>query len=173
MHSSVWISVFGGLKRKQESRSQASPGGPWSSPTSPPRLSWETRLSPRPGSGGHADAKDKLHEVCRRTYESQGTLGETGLPSLRATCLSGLPLSDPGYTAGEEHVRLPWWLSCKESACNAEDTGDVCSIPGSGRSPGVGHGNPLQYSCLKNSMNRGAWWAIVHGVSELDTTEAT
>ena len=46
-------------------------------------------------------------------------------------------------------------------ACNAGDTG---LIPGSGRSPGEGNGNPLQYSCLENSMNRGAWWATVHGV---------
>ena len=51
----------------------------------------------------------------------------------------------------------------KESACNAEDLG---SIPGLGRSPGEGHGNPLQYSGLRNSMDRGAWWAIVHGVAE-------
>ena len=49
----------------------------------------------------------------------------------------------------------------KESACNVEDPG---SIPGSGRSPGEGHGNPPQYSCLEISMDRGAWWAIVHGV---------
>ena len=50
--------------------------------------------------------------------------------------------------------------------------GDVGSIPGSGRSPGVGNGNQLQYSCLGSSMDRGAWWAIVHGVGrkELDTT---
>ena len=47
----------------------------------------------------------------------------------------------------------------KESACNAEDLG---SIPGSGRSPGEGNGNPLQYSCLENSMDRGAWQAKVH-----------
>ena len=45
----------------------------------------------------------------------------------------------------------------KESACNAGDPG---SIPGMGRSPGGGNSNPLQYSCLKNSMDRGAWWAI-------------
>ena len=44
------------------------------------------------------------------------------------------------------------------------------SIPGSGRSPGVGNGNPLQYSCLENPMDRGAWWATVHGVAESAVT---
>ena len=46
--------------------------------------------------------------------------------------------------------------------------GDLGSIPGSGRSPREGNGNPLQYSCLENPMDRGAWWATVHGVAELD-----
>ena len=50
----------------------------------------------------------------------------------------------------------------KESACRAEDLG---SIPGSGRSPGEGNGNPLQYPCLENPMDRGAWGAAVHGVN--------
>ena len=45
------------------------------------------------------------------------------------------------------------------------NVGDVGLIPGSGRSPGGGNGNPLQYSCLENPMERGAWWAIVHGVT--------
>ena len=55
------------------------------------------------------------------------------------------------------------WCSRKESACNAGDSG---SIPELGRPPGVGIGNPLQYSCLDNSRGRGAWWAIVHGVTK-------
>ena len=59
---------------------------------------------------------------------------------------------------------LPWWLSSKESACNAEDTGDKGFIPGSGRSPGGENGNPFQYSCLENPMDRGAWQATVYGI---------
>ena len=58
-----------------------------------------------------------------------------------------------------------WWLSGKESSY-AEDAGDMSSIPGSERSPGVGHGNPLQYSCLEDPMYRGAWRAIVHRVAK-------
>ena len=54
----------------------------------------------------------------------------------------------------------------KASACNA---GDLGSIPGLGRSPGEGNGNPLQYSCLENPMDRGAWWATVHGVAKSQT----
>ena len=51
------------------------------------------------------------------------------------------------------------------------NAGDLGSIPGSGRSPGEVNSNPLQYSCLRNCMDRGAWWATVHGVAkELDTT---
>ena len=54
----------------------------------------------------------------------------------------------------------------KESACNV---GDPCSIPGLGRSPGERNGNPLQYSCLENSMDRGAWQAVVYGVAKSQT----
>ena len=55
----------------------------------------------------------------------------------------------------------------KESACNSRDLG---SIAGSGRAPGGRHGNPLQYSCLENPIDRGAWQTIVHGLQELDMT---
>ena len=52
---------------------------------------------------------------------------------------------------------------------NAGDVRDVGSIPGSGRSPGGGNGSPLQYSCLENLTDRGAWWATVHGVTQSQT----
>ena len=52
----------------------------------------------------------------------------------------------------------------KNLLTNAGDARDTGSIPKSGRSPGVGNGNPFQYPCLENSMDRGAWWATVHGV---------
>ena len=58
---------------------------------------------------------------------------------------------------------VSWWCSGKDSAYNAGDKG---SIPGSGRPPGVGNGNPLQYSCLENPIDRGAWRATVHGVTK-------
>ena len=61
-------------------------------------------------------------------------------------------------------IRLRHSSVGKESACNAEDSG---SFAGSGRSPGEGNGNLLQYSCLKNPMNRGAWQATVHGVTRV------
>ena len=65
-------------------------------------------------------------------------------------------------------------LVVKNPPANAGDIRDVGSIPGSGRSSGEGNGNPLQYSCLESPMDRGAWWATVHGVAkESDMTGAT
>jgi len=60
-------------------------------------------------------------------------------------------------------------LVVKHPPANAGDTRDAGSIPGSGRSPGVGKGNLIQYSCLENSMDRGAWWATVHGAAKNGT----
>ena len=64
-------------------------------------------------------------------------------------------------------------LVVKNLTANAGDIGDSSSTSVLGRSPGGGHGNPLQYSCLENPMDRGAWWATVCSVRETDMTEAT
>ena len=82
----------------------------------------------------------------------------TNVPSTPAQCFPRL----------QQKMRIPWWLSGKESAANA---GDTSSIPGSGRSPGEENGYPFQYSCLENPMDRGYWWATVYEVAkESDTT---
>ena len=67
-----------------------------------------------------------------------------------------------------QELRIHGGSDGKEPACHV---GNLSSIPGLGRSPGEGNGNPLQYSCLENSADRGAWWATVHGVAERDMTE--
>ena len=65
-----------------------------------------------------------------------------------------------------ETLGFPGGSFGKEPVCNA---GDLGLIPGWGRPPGGGHGNPLQYSCLGNLMDRGAWWATVHGAAKSQT----
>ena len=78
------------------------------------------------------------------------------------------------FSPTSEAVRLSQWLSGKETACNAGATGDLGTIPGLGRFPRGGHGNPLQYSFLENPLDREVWWAIVHGGhKKLDTAEVT
>ena len=71
--------------------------------------------------------------------------------------------SDLAAAAAYLRLGLPQWLRGKESTCNAGATGNV--IPGPGRSPGGGHGNPLHYSCLENPRDSRAWWATVHRVT--------
>jgi len=60
-------------------------------------------------------------------------------------------------------IGFPGDSESEESACN---TGDLCSIPGSGRSPGEGNDYPFQYSCLENFMDKGTWWVTIHGVEQ-------
>ena len=68
---------------------------------------------------------------------------------------------------------LPWWLSCKESASTAGGSEDLSSIPETGKSPERGNGNPLHYCCLRNPMDRGAWWAAVHEATKSQTRLST
>ena len=82
----------------------------------------------------------------------------------RERCKKGLIKCKCGCELG-----FPSGLSSKESTFNAGDTGDMASIPGSGRIPGEGNGYPLQYSCLEDPMDRGVWRASVHRVSKSRT----
>ena len=76
-------------------------------------------------------------------------------------------IKEPADLVSDEGLLgLPRWLSSKESTCKAGDAGDMGSISGLGRDPGGGSGYPLQYSVPENLMDRGAWWATVHGVAK-------
>ena len=87
------------------------------------------------------------------------TLGEISIPKMQCSWLDILAKArvTEGFPGGSE---------VKVSACNS---GDLGSIPGSGRSPGKGNDNPLQYSCLENPVEGGAWWATVHRVTKSQT----
>ena len=89
--------------------------------------------------------------VCLCVCVGAGNTWEISVTFVQFRCEPRTALGFPCSSAG------------KESACHA---GDLRSIPGLGRSPGEGNGNPLKYSCLDNSMDRGAWWAIVPGVAK-------
>ena len=95
---------------------------------------------------------------------------KASIPCKRASpsWLKHLPKALPTKLMG-----FPGGLVGKESSCNAGDTKDAGSFPGLGRTPGGGHGNPLQYSCLENPMDRRPWRASPQGPKESDMTEAT
>ena len=112
-------------------------------------------------------------------FPSPGDFSDPGIEvmSLASPALAGgfLTTEPPGkltYTCNSSLFvymflyiyMLPWWLSSKRSACSAGDVGPA--ISGSGRSPGERNGNPLQYSCLGNSMDWGACQTTIHGVTE-------
>ena len=113
------------------------------------------------------EGKDPQASVCRERVPTPCPAPLTTFP-----CLDMMNIcKERGLQIRSHPQGFPGGSVSKESACNA---GDLGSIPGSGRSPRGGHGNPLQYSCLENPLDGGEWWATVHGVSkESDTTEAT
>ena len=81
-----------------------------------------------------------------------------------------MPFLQQHYFLNKVYTVIPGGSDGKESACSA---GDLGSIPGSGRSLGEGNGNPLQYSCLDNPIDTGAWWATVYGVARVGYNLAT
>ena len=93
---------------------------------------------------------------------------------LKRLLWSSMAVADSGFTPSSHvfptalcfHLGFPGGSDGTESACNAGDPG---SVPGVGRSPGGGNGHPLQYSCLENSMDRGAWRATVRGAAKSQT----
>ena len=95
------------------------------------------------------------------------------LSAMQESQVQSLGREDPLEKGMANHASILWASQVaqvvKNPPVNAEDIGDKGSIPGSGRSPGRQHGNPLQHSCLEYPMDRGAWWATVHGVTKSQT----
>ena len=88
--------------------------------------------------------------------------------NVNSTWLLWAYIMDSFYFSG-----LSRWHSGKEPICNAGDSRHTGLISGSGKSSGGGHGNPLHYSCLENSMDKGAWWATIQGITESHTQLST
>ena len=115
-------------------------------------LAWKTPWTEEPGRLQSMGFQRVRHNQVTKQQQHTWSAGLYQVPSDLA-CTKAF-LGFPGGSDG------------KASACNARHSG---SIPGSGRSPGEGNGNPLQYSCLENSMDGGAWWATAHGVTKSHT----
>ena len=122
--------------------------------------------------GGQSPVPKRAEQRGRQAGRARFHLALPRLPSRKggasALCFlstEGLLYSLKLYGASQEAL--------KNLPAEAGDLRDVGSIPGSGRSAGAGHGNPLQYSCLENPTDRGDWCATVHGVAESDTAETT
>ena len=112
-----------------------------------------------------------IYEICQLLKTSLVAQLIKNLYAVQETLVQFLGQEDPwrrDRLPTPVFLGFPGGSDSKESACNA---GDLGSIPRLGRAPGGGHGNPLQCSYLENPMDRGAWRAIDHGVSESDTTE--
>ena len=130
---------------------------------------WATREAPK----GDRQASNDFEAVLFNPNSS--------ILRLFGDCAWLLPLSvsNRAYMVGQNlttkeelmviHLPNHWFPSGSDGKASACNVGNLGSIPGSGRSPGEGNGNPLQYSCLENSMDGGAWWATVHGVAKSQT----
>ena len=151
------------------------------------KMSWKEmrRVGGRRGGREIEKGRRKWGRTGRETQRHYGRDGEAG----RETCTEGdaqrwggeggsaYPSLDPGVRPVNEDVlsapALPTWppaflvtQAVKRLVCSARDPG---SIPGLGRCPGEGNGNSLQYTCLENPMDGGAWWSMVHGVTKSQT----
>ena len=137
-----------------------SPKWPW--------LKDEDGKSPRKQDKGRSeDLSEDLRQNKQHSWLSPVCIGQAqGEEKHIKGGAKALCLCPPPGCAVYFGMPFPVDSEVKASACNAGDPG---SIPGLGRSPGEGNGNPLQYSCLENLMDGGAWWATVHGVAKSQT----
>ena len=141
---------------------------------------------PGPSGGGGPRTSGGNRQGITRQQPRQGENRGSDARGLSVSLGAGIPAREPGGAAGCPSARekicvwefpalagsFPGGSVVKNLPAHGGDTGNAGSIPGSGRSPGEGNSNPLQDSCWENSMDRGAWWAIVHGGrKESDTTE--
>ena len=119
------------------------------------QIPWRMKWQPSPVffAGEFHGQRSQVGTVCG--------VSELDTTELLAPALSLHKQSIPGF---------PGDSAIKDLLAHAGDAEDMCTIPGSGRSTAGGNGTPLQYSCLGNPMDRGAWWATVHGTAELNTT---
>ena len=146
--------------------------GAWSAAVHGISRSWTRRSNFTFTFHFHALEKEMATHSSVLAWRISGTGKPGGLPSLGSHRV-GHDWSDLAAAAAAAYIYtlgFPCSSVGKESACNAGDPG---SIPGLGRSPGEGNGNPLQYSCLENPMDRGAWWATVHGDARVGQNLAT
>ena len=136
---------------------------------SPPR--WHPHT---PAMGRALTLSLRLHRRAPGLQKAESDGVDTALPGSAPLSGRGL-LSCPGPWHGPRpgatgmRRKVPGWFSSRESTCSAGASRDMGSTPGSGRSPGGGHGCPLQYSCLENPMDRGAWRATAHGLVKSQT----
>ena len=118
---------------------------------------WRSLVACSPRGREESDTTEQL-----RFHFSLSCIGEGNGNPLQCSCLESPRDGGAWWAAVYGVTRSQTWL--KRLSSSSSKVGDLGSIPGSGRSPGEGNGNPLQYSSLENSMDGGVWWATVHGV---------
>ena len=124
---------------------------------------------------GEIRDKRKIFEIFnqRKKKDSKNACAPKALMYIYFTFIGGVFLEGAGLWYACRTVGFPDGASGKEPTCQCKRHRNADSIPGLGGSPGGDHGNPLQYFCLENPMDRGAWQPTVHGVAKSDMTEST
>ena len=117
---------------------------------------------------------EQIGEISGISFEIKNYVSPNLLLLVKNSKLSSIPFNSESIIKFLScHRASQMVLVLKNLPAGARDIRDMDSIPGSGRFPGEGNSNPLQYSCLENPIDRGTWWATVHGVAESDTAEVT